>query len=184
MGLTHLEIEVNKQDLISFCKFTDKLAQHGQKRFMFAEIQRKDGEKYTFEDYIKTLQAVYDSIFKNEGCTNEGTVENNEKYPQYEVSTMGRIRNIQTGYILKAYNDGKGYLRVKLNGDNCRVHILVAKAFIPNPESKPVVNHKRGKKNDPRASQLEWTTLSENTKHAWDNGFIGRGLKGAKRKAL
>lgn len=26
-----------------------------------------------------------------------------------------------------------------------------------------------------RASQLEWATISENTKHAWDHGLIQRG---------
>jgi len=104
-----------------------------------------------------------------------------EKYPQYEVSTMGRVRNIRTGYILKNYNDGRGYLRVKLNGANCRVHILVAEAFVPNPENKPFVNHKRGKKHDTRASQLEWVTQSENMKHAWDSGLRGGVKRYAKR---
>jgi hypothetical protein len=98
-----------------------------------------------------------------------------EQYPKYEISSLGRVRNALTGYILNPYDDGLGYLRVKLNGDNCRLHILVAKAFIPNPENKPVVNHKRGKKHDCRASQLEWMSISENTQHAWDNGLISRG---------
>ena len=101
-------------------------------------------------------------------------------YPNYEVSTMGRIYNTDRGYMLKAYDDGRGYLRVKLNGVNCRVHILVANAFIPNPDNKPIVNHKKGKKHDCRASQLEWMTASENTQHAHDNGLISRG--GGKRK--
>ena len=98
-----------------------------------------------------------------------------EDYPGYEVSTMGRVRNIRTGYILKTYDDGRGYLRVKLHRANLRVHILVAKAFIPNPDNKPEVNHKKGKKNDVRASQLEWVTPSENIQHAWDNGLMIRG---------
>ena len=98
-----------------------------------------------------------------------------EGYPGYKVSTMGRVQNIRTGYILKTYDDGRGYLRVKLHRANLRVHILVAKAFIPNPENKPEVNHKKGKKNDVRASQLEWVTPSENIKHAWDIGLMVRG---------
>ena len=98
-------------------------------------------------------------------------------HPNYEISSMARIRNTRTGYILTPYDDGTGYLRVKLDGENCRLHILVAVAFIPNPENKPIVNHKRGKKQDCRASQLEWMTESENTKHAWDNGLILRGGK-------
>ena len=100
-----------------------------------------------------------------------------DDYPGYEVSSMGRVRNIRTGYILKTYDDGRGYLRVKLHRGNCRVHILVAKAFVPNPDNKPIVNHKRGKRDDPRASQLEWVTQSENVQHAWDSGLIRGGRK-------
>ena len=96
-------------------------------------------------------------------------------HPNYEISSMGDVRNFRTGNLLTPYDDGKGYLRVKLDGENCRVHILVAIAFIPNPEGKTEVNHKRGKKHDCRASQLEWVTPSENIKHAWDYGLIKRG---------
>ena len=84
---------------------------------------------------------------------------------------MGNVRNINTGRILKNYNDGRGYLRVKIHNRCVRVHILVAKAFIPNPDNKPEVNHKKGEKRDARASQLEWATPSENTKHAWEKGL-------------
>lgn len=97
-----------------------------------------------------------------------------DDHPRYEVSSLGKVRNIQTGKMLQPYDDGNGYLRVKLDRDNCRLHILVAVAFIPNPDNKPVVNHKKGKKHDCRASQLEWCTIAENTQHAWDNGLIKR----------
>lgn len=85
---------------------------------------------------------------------------------------MGGVRNIKTGAILTPYDDGKGYLRVKIDGRCVRVHIMVATAFIPNPLNKPVVNHKRGKKHDCRASQLEWATVQENTIHAYRTGLI------------
>ena len=93
---------------------------------------------------------------------------------------MGQIRSVKTGKLLAPYDDGSGYLRVKLDGMNCRLHILVALAFIPNSDGKPVVNHKGGDKHDCRASQLEWATISENTKPAWDPGLIQRG--GVKRR--
>ena len=96
-------------------------------------------------------------------------------HPSYEINRLAQVRSVKTGKLLAPYDDGSGYLRVKLDGVNCRLHILVALAFIPNPENKPVVNHKRGKKHDCRASQLEWATISENTKHAWDHGLIQRG---------
>lgn len=105
----------------------------------------------------------------------------------YEVSNMGDVRNQNTGKLLKPYDDGKGYLRVKLDGENCRLHILVATAHVPNvePDSKTVVNHKKGKKHDCRASQLEWVTQQENVQHAWKMGLCKRKkVKGGRRKIV
>ena len=51
------------------------------------------------------------------------------------------------------------------------VHILVAKAFIPNPLNKRTVNHINCDKSDNRACNLEWATDSENVKHAYRNGL-------------
>lgn len=93
---------------------------------------------------------------------------------KYEVSNMGRVRVFETKALLRPHEDGRGYLRVDLDKIHCKLHRLVAEAFIPNPENKPIVNHKKGNKHDCRASQLEWMTVSENTKHAWDNGLIRR----------
>ena len=90
---------------------------------------------------------------------------------------MGHVRNHKTGKVLTPCIGPGGYLNVKLDGQNCKVHILVAKAHIPNPDNLPVVNHKKGKKTDPRASQLEWCTQSDNIKHAWDTGLIKKRRK-------
>ena len=99
-----------------------------------------------------------------------------DNHPSYEVSTMGKVRNISTRKLLQPYDDGKGYLRVKLDGENCRLHILVAIAHVPNPDpvNKTVVNHKKRKKHDCRASQLEWVTQQENVQHAWNIGLRKR----------
>lgn len=100
-------------------------------------------------------------------------------HPGYEVSNMARVRNVSNGKLLTPYDDGKGYLRVKLDGENCRLHILVAVAHVLNPEPaiRNIVNHKRGKKHDCRASQLEWVTQAENVRHAWDTGLCRRRRK-------
>lgn len=57
-------------------------------------------------------------------------------------------------------------IEISLNGCNVKVHLLVARMFVPNPHGYPVVDHKRGNKHDNRASQLEWCTIAENTRRA------------------
>jgi hypothetical protein len=64
------------------------------------------------------------------------------------------------------------------NGDICyyqkltpiALHRLKAITFIPNPENKPQVNHKDGNKLNNDLNNLEWTTISENIQHSYDNG--------------
>lgn len=41
------------------------------------------------------------------------------------------------------------------------LHVLLAEAFIPNPEGKPTVNHKNHKRDDNRLENLEWATYPE-----------------------
>lgn len=53
-----------------------------------------------------------------------------------------------------------------------RVHILVAKAYIPNPNNYPIVMHKDDNKTNPNVSNLKWGTISENTRDAFAKGFI------------
>lgn len=90
-------------------------------------------------------------------------------YDMYEVSNLGKVRNKNTGRILRLKEKG-GYLNVSLQlspdkRNSLRVHRLVAKEFIENPENKPQVNHIDKNKSNNIVSNLEWTTAKENNIH-------------------
>src|ERR1039458_8913075 len=56
------------------------------------------------------------------------------------------------------------------------VHILVAKAFLPNPKNLPQVNHKDNDKNNCRVNNLEWRSQLGNMRHASKLGVMhGKG---------
>lgn len=96
---------------------------------------------------------------------------------EYQISSYGRVKSFYLGkeHILKPEQNGHGYLSVRLskNGSHKHfyIHIMVARAFIPNPENKPEVNHRDGIKFNCHVSNLEWATHSENGKHAFQNGL-------------
>lgn len=90
-----------------------------------------------------------------------------------------RLTKRENPYILKQRFDKYGYLTVCLSS-NCyykpvKVHRIVAKTFIENPNNYPVVNHKNGIKSDNRVENLEWCTTEYNLKHAKLTGLIKSG---------
>ena len=99
----------------------------------------------------------------------------------YQVSNLGRVKSLWNGreHIMKLYTNNKNYLYVLLSQNGKQKpflsHRLVAKAFIPNPENKPEVNHINGDKADNRADNLEWVTRAENLSHAFAMGLSARG---------
>lgn len=95
-----------------------------------------------------------------------------QDYPLYEVSNLGRIRsnNLRRHslpLIMHPYPDKDGHMKVRLSKDgevhNFFVHRLVATAFIPNPDNRPVVNHKDENPANNHVENLEWCTERENT---------------------
>ena len=92
----------------------------------------------------------------------------------YEVSNMGRVRSIVAdehyrARILKPALNLHGYLFVNLykngKGKSKTIHRLVAKAFIPNPDNFPEVNHKDEDKANNCSNNLEWCDRQYNSSY-------------------
>lgn len=59
-----------------------------------------------------------------------------------------------------------GYLEVAVNGKSKMAHIMVAEAFLPNPENKPTVDHINRNREDNRAHEnLQWATYKEQNRN-------------------
>lgn len=79
--------------------------------------------------------------------------------------------------------DHNGYKRVRVTifnekGKNSQrvfgVHVLVALAFVPNPNNKPEVNHIDENKKNNYYQNLEWVTHKENSNHGTRGARIGK----------
>ena len=96
---------------------------------------------------------------------------------RYDISNLGRIKNIKSNRIVKSQISPQGYLCCSLRriGETktctIRINRAIAQAFIPNPYNYPVVNHKDGNKLNNSIENLEWCTYKHNIQHSFALGL-------------
>jgi hypothetical protein len=85
----------------------------------------------------------------------------------YQVSSFGNVRSKQNQTYRSLAKDSDGYYYVVLwkndKKKNKSVSRLVGKAFIQNPENKPVIDHIDRCKTNNTLLNLRWATYSENS---------------------
>ena len=102
--------------------------------------------------------------------------------PNYEISNLGNIKNIQTNKCITV-----NYDRLKKTNSRARpglsvngktkgyyLHRIVAEHFIENSNKLPEVNHKDGDCYNNKVSNLEWISKEDNMKHASENNLMNR----------
>lgn len=98
-----------------------------------------------------------------------------EGHPGHFISREGDVWSRKSGRLLsRVKND---YLDVNLDGVVRRVHVLVAKAFLPNPDPDrlTVVRHKDDSRYNCHLENLEWGTQSANASDSIDRQVYSPG---------
>jgi hypothetical protein len=90
---------------------------------------------------------------------------------RYQASSLGRVRNAQTGRVMKGSPNHAGYVKLtlRLDGSNKHVlaHRLVAEAFFGPAFEYAEVNHKDLNKTHNAPENLEYVTPQGNSEHYW-----------------
>lgn len=96
------------------------------------------------------------------------------KIPTYEVSNEGRIRNVNTGHIMKTNYNNRGYEQVTLianrKKNQIKIHKAVAETFNPCNDDKLEVTHKDGDRKNNHADNLIWRTKRDIIKKTYADG--------------
>lgn len=88
-------------------------------------------------------------------------------FDDYLISDSGKVWNLKSNKIATGYING-GYMTISLfqkkKKYTCKIHRLVATAFIDNPGNKPHIHHINADKLDNRPDNLMWVTQQEHGK--------------------
>lgn len=124
-----------------------------------------------------SLKKIYRFVFKKEFCYDKiGDLIGEEWKPientngKYFISNCGRVKSY-CGYsakILKPYKQNCGYLEVKINNKNYKIHQLVALHFCENKykgtTTKIEIHHKNKVRFDNRSINLQILSVAEHHK--------------------
>ena len=118
----------------------------------------------------------------------------------YQVSNLGRVKSIERTTVFERNGslierrvppailkpgESTGYQIVSLYKNKKRklkyVQRLVAKAFVPNPNNYPMINHKDENKKNNHVTNLEWCTAGYNMDY---RGLRSRNAKKRRRAVI
>lgn len=123
-----------------------------------------------------SLKHLYRAAYNAEyciDCVKEKPAEQWKVIPntdgKYFISNYGRVKSLckYKAIILQPYQQKNGYLIVKINGQNVKIHRLVAFAFCENKyndSQKVEIHHLNNRRNDNTAANLCILSAEEHRK--------------------
>lgn len=137
-------------------------------------IISKNNKRYKIKEdgEIEMCKECDNIVYKNSKCYFHNNFKKFTKLNNCNIyiSKKGDIYNKYGKEITKRINNG--YYVFAFNNKVVYLHRILAQLFIKNPNNYKIVNHKDGNKLNYNLKNLEWCTLSQNTKHAYDNNLM------------
>jgi len=121
-----------------------------------------------YEDKLIDKSEIDEEIRLINGSETDYITPTGKVYKDYgndKFLSKASYMNRYNGYIYTSITYPEG-------NKNRRIHKLIAEAYIPNPENKPIVMHIDNDRANNIIENLKWGTISENTKAAFDDGLI------------
>lgn len=162
-------------------------------KFFNNHVKAKDGLQYSCKDCEHKRKNAYDAnkrelkikkaISDRINLDGEIWVPITGYEQDYQVSNMGRIYSLRFICIMFQSVRQDNGRSVKLQKDGVhikshKVHRLVAKEFVPNPDNKPEVDHIDNNPSNNIYTNLQWGTRGDQIKWAYERG---RDRKGGER---
>lgn len=135
----------------------------------------EDGNGHHVDD-----RRMREIVFNHDIPTLPGEVwKNHRQFPGHAFSNLGRVYSYYQRIIMQQQTN-QTYWKLNWRGKDYRVHRIIARLFVPNPEHLPIVDHINENKHDNLACNLRWCTQEQNTAFYLENhpevcGQRGRG---------
>ena len=92
-----------------------------------------------------------------------------KSYPNYEISSFGKVKNSTTSENMKLRKRDDGYIDVGLTKNGAQknelLHRLVAKAFCKKQPGEIEVDHIDQNRSNNKSNNLRWVTCSDNQRN-------------------